>query len=778
MGNAKSRHAGGTQSKSRSKHSKLQSGGSSNSNSNSQDRRVHSGKNKNQVTLLNDSGHYSVHGFAVSPPSPIDRAETPVGITRADLAWNHPNLSSPGRLDQQNNVSDSSLHYQYGSNTQNNNTNNGNLYHSPHVLEAVGVRASGTGSRTTMMLGVSPGEENVSGAYGGGGYNQTQALNSNYINNNNNNNTIHNTLSSQEMTMSTHHQQPQPSYQGGDTRPSSASPRQSQGKISTFHHTPSSHTQTSQQQQMHQQHQYSMHTPVSPSTIPFIEDEQHPAAGLAGVVSSVANINLNDNRVPNNGATMQHQQIMRLQQQQQQQYHHQHQQQDDNQRITTMHPYLNANNNNGGGNRNSANLHPAYNNGAASGNIGNNTARNDPFKNNGQHYHYNELSQPIDQSQYQLQQQRFQQQQQQQQYQSGQPRLTTSYPTERPPMGGTVTNNIGNSASTKPVDVLASAGPLIEGGSGPRPPTSDQVFARLAKQFPTNPKETEKRERIYRWLDHMADALTFNPDTETPGWIIPVYPDELDHPERITYELDLMAPVGRPFRKAIDINCNNGEWAMDMAIKYPRTIVYALDPNLETTNLPLRIPENCKFRMRDVRDQEGEFDLVHQRLGAFKILIQEWTPHFAELRRLLRPGGWIQLAETNGQVVRAGVETLKVNRWVERAALSSGFNPMQMMEALMPTILGAGLINVECYDYGIPVGDWAGPRGHVAMRAYLEMVESLRDEIVEMNRLEEGIFEETIAAMKAECVAEKAELVFKVICAQKPPMTDDLWRTR
>ncbi|KAF9406498.1 hypothetical protein BGZ76_006320, partial [Entomortierella beljakovae] len=181
--------------------------------------------------------------------------------------------------------------------------------------------------------------------------------------------------------------------------------------------------------------------------------------------------------------------------------------------------------------------------------------------------------------------------------------------------------------------------------------------------------------------------------------------------------------------------------------------------------------------MRDVRDQEGEFDLVHQRLGAFKVQIQEWTPHFAELRRLLRPGGWIQLAESNGAVARAGVETLQVNRWVERAALSSGLNPKQMVEALMPTILGAGLINVECYDYSIPVGDWGGTRGQIAMRAYLEMIESLREEIIEMNRLEEGLFEETVAMMKMECEAEFSELIIKVISAQKPPMTEDIWRT-
>ncbi|KAF9097118.1 hypothetical protein BGX29_008292 [Mortierella sp. GBA35] len=336
---------------------------------------------------------------------------------------------------------------------------------------------------------------------------------------------------------------------------------------------------------------------------------------------------------------------------------------------------------------------------------------------------------------------------------------------------------------TKTTEMLAQAGPLIENPkmAANKPPTVDQVFARLAKQYPTNPRETDKRERIYRWLDDVANALTFNPDTDTPGWIIPVTPDELDHPEspfyldRITFELDLMAPVGKP-RKIIDINCASGEWAMDMAIKHPRTIVYALDPVLDVARLPSRIPDNCKFKVRDVRDQEGEFDLVHQRLGAFRTHFMEWTPHFAELGRLTRPGGWIQLAESNGMVVRAGVESLKVNRWVETAALSSGLNPMQMVEALMPTILGAGLINVECYEYGIPIGDWAGARGNIAMRSYLQMVESLREEIIEINRLEEGTFEKTIGLMAMECAADNAELIMKVICAQKPPFSDDIWR--
>ncbi|KAF9898672.1 hypothetical protein EC991_010684, partial [Linnemannia zychae] len=86
----------------------------------------------------------------------------------------------------------------------------------------------------------------------------------------------------------------------------------------------------------------------------------------------------------------------------------------------------------------------------------------------------------------------------------------------------------------KTADMLAQAGPLIDNNSimANKSLAVDQVFARLAKQYPTNPRETDKRERIYRWLDDVANALTFNPDTDIPGWVIPVTPDELDPPAR------------------------------------------------------------------------------------------------------------------------------------------------------------------------------------------------------------------------------------------------------
>ncbi|KAG0052375.1 hypothetical protein BGZ90_006510 [Linnemannia elongata] len=624
-----------------------------------------------------------------SPSSPIDRSDTAtLNAPGGGLGWNHPNLSSPGRLDQTKKPSDSSLHYQFQNGTRNN-INSGNS------------KGAGNGHPSGPSAGAGGGTSRLSGGIRMSG-----------------------TMPRTSAALG----------QGHDDQKSLSIPP---------HHLQANGRMSQQQHHYPTDANTGMRSSVSiPNNVaaPYTEE------GI--MASSIAAMNLTD----------------RQQQQQQQQ-------QQLNMRIQNQYQDHQQ--------RNSAAMPPPTPL----------AVRNESFSKldqqpQPQYYVQNDAAQyaPQDSTAYPpKQQQPYYQQQQQQQ----QPRLTTTYPAE-PQRDRPSINNGPNTTTPKPSAFLASAGPLIDMGPSPssqRPPTADQVFARLARQFPTNPRETEKRERIYRWLGHIVESLTFNPDTETPGFIIPVYPDELDHPEspfyvdRITYELDLMAPIAKPFRKAIDINCASGDWAMDMAIKHPRTLVYALDSLLDTTHLPLRIPENCKFRMRDARDQEGEFDLVHQRLGAFRTPIQEWTPHFAEMRRLTRPGGWIQMAESDGMVVRAGLETAKVNRWVEQAALSSGLNPPQLMGALMPTVLGAGLINVECYDYSIPLGEWAGLRGQVAMRSYLDMVESLKEEIIDMNRLEEGLFEETMEMMKMECQDEKAELIMRVICAQKPPVTDDLWRT-
>ena len=64
--------------------------------------------------------------------------------------------------------------------------------------------------------------------------------------------------------------------------------------------------------------------------------------------------------------------------------------------------------------------------------------------------------------------------------------------------------------------------------------------------------------------------------------------------DRITYELDLMAPIAKPFRKAIDINCASGDWAMVM-----KTPTYILETMFLSVLDALMSNSTCSTPVKD-----------------------------------------------------------------------------------------------------------------------------------------------------------------------------------
>ncbi|KAG0317475.1 hypothetical protein BGZ99_006289 [Dissophora globulifera] len=707
--------------------------------------------------LYNDSGHYSIHG-STSIVAPLPHPDFHNG------SYHHHSLSSPARLDQPKKSSDPSLQLQYGSKVKRatpGGSGGASMGFSANgtSVNSVPIRTTSTIPQAYMSMGLTTaddyGPSGSLGASGVGGV-DTNGYGAHFINGD------PDVMLQQQQQLLQQQQQRE-----SDARSTSVSNRRSQGRLSSFVPLPTPQQQYNttassfQPQSSYQQyHRMSSGTPTPRGA--YREDELDLGNQSLTAVSLGMNDGINSARLSHGGGRYQQQQQQHLQQQEQVDLPatqrlsafgniaHTKQSSTDTVRIQSYdHAYP------------AARDRSSINNTILKGSVHNAILKSGISKtnnniNNNNHHNSGSILLNSD-------------------------NISKQYVPGNMNMGLPRASEIFSAVA--PVRELKTSPPPALESLAPRSVMTENVFSQLAMLYPSTPRDANSRERVHRWVDEVARALTFNPDTDVPGWIIPVMPDMLDHPaspfyvDRITYELDLMPPIQsfqRPFRNVIDINCTTGEWAMDIAIKYPQAIVYALDPLMDMNRIPQRTPPNCQFKQRDIRDQNGEFDLVHQRLGAFKIQFLEWTPHFAELNRLLRPGGWIQLAESNGMLVRAGIESLKVNRWVEQAALSSGLNPTRMVGALMPTILAAGLINVQCYEYGIPIGDWAGRRGNIAMRSYLLMVESLREEIIEMNRLEEGIFEETIALMMMECAAENAELVMNVIMAQKPPI-DDGW---
>ncbi|KAI7863333.1 S-adenosyl-L-methionine-dependent methyltransferase [Spinellus fusiger] len=99
----------------------------------------------------------------------------------------------------------------------------------------------------------------------------------------------------------------------------------------------------------------------------------------------------------------------------------------------------------------------------------------------------------------------------------------------------------------------------------------------------------------------------------------------------------------------LDIGCGSGSWVMEVGIEYPNAQVKGIDM-MDMFPTMIR-PENVIFELTNVLDgipyPDNTFDFVHMRLMITALRINEWSAVLAEIYRTVKPGGIVQLTESN-----------------------------------------------------------------------------------------------------------------------------------
>ncbi len=115
------------------------------------------------------------------------------------------------------------------------------------------------------------------------------------------------------------------------------------------------------------------------------------------------------------------------------------------------------------------------------------------------------------------------------------------------------------------------------------------------------------------------------------------------------------APVRQP-RAILDVACGTGIWCRELALEFPEAEVVGFDIDstpMEASRQRLgprgEFPANFRFleanALKPFPFEDNHFDFTHARLIAGFLPIEQWQRVLAEMVRVTRPGGYIELVE-------------------------------------------------------------------------------------------------------------------------------------
>ncbi|GER92012.1 hypothetical protein KDW_61740 [Dictyobacter vulcani] len=124
-----------------------------------------------------------------------------------------------------------------------------------------------------------------------------------------------------------------------------------------------------------------------------------------------------------------------------------------------------------------------------------------------------------------------------------------------------------------------------------------------------------------------------------------------------------------------------------------------------------------------------------------------------EMCRVVKPGGWIELAEP-GMIINAGIGLQTLWGWLIELGNRRNID-LSGKKRLDGFLREAGLVNISYKEVTFPLGDYAGKVGHLAGKNVLMLVEAVRAPIVALKIASASDYDMMLARAKAELFSQK-----------------------
>jgi SAM-dependent methyltransferase len=243
---------------------------------------------------------------------------------------------------------------------------------------------------------------------------------------------------------------------------------------------------------------------------------------------------------------------------------------------------------------------------------------------------------------------------------------------------------------------------------------------------------------------------------------------------RYAFKGNYLAPVSNP-RDILDVGCGSGRWPMEMALVFPNANVVGVDvvpPPADTGPAAMMRPANYVFVPGNVLEglpfADASFDFVHQRLLIAALPADQWPRVIAELRRVARPGGWVELAEGHIRVDGGGPALKTLGDWayalMGRRGIDAG-----MFQNLGPLLGGAGLINVQQHTLRLPVGRKFGRLGYLMEANHFALYEGFKGPILASGLATPETYARTVTEAGQEIARGRCSAMFCAAYGQRSP---------
>ncbi|KAG2229791.1 hypothetical protein INT48_005318 [Thamnidium elegans] len=266
---------------------------------------------------------------------------------------------------------------------------------------------------------------------------------------------------------------------------------------------------------------------------------------------------------------------------------------------------------------------------------------------------------------------------------------------------------------------------------------------------------------------------------EKIAYILPHDIDECVRLEKQHYGLkyyfqgNFNAPVKKQLEEGItvlDAGCGPGYWTLDMAKDYPNSKFRGVDVS---DFFPKKYkPDNCEFVIGNITEtlpyEDDTFDYIHQRMLLLGLTSSSWDKCLKELLRVLKPGGYIEIIDTDYKNSAFLKKKKKKKKNTVSEMLESRDIPADIPLQLEERILRTGYVNLVETRSFLPLNH-GGEAGKLMWQDYYHGYLNVRPLMIKDNPEwnDPQTYDLFIQKCAIEANSNKTSLNWHIFCAQK-----------